>query len=625
MNRLKHFLLNGYTSYENMEGGGSESSNIPNELLVDCKNFYQTESEAHGGITDVVVLGFGLMGKPAVANFASMGLRVHVFDNNPYMTTKWAHNEIQTINRDIDTSNIFAYKERLSNETFRYTQTSLTFGGDIVLIDVLGLPRHSPVHKPTLMITIRKNFANTYNKPNTILLTNELNEHISKQMLRDPKIMHGRFLLPIMDIPYVEVFHNNLNDPPPEIKKVIGWLLSLDFILLGGATYGRQRKALYTNHYELVQNFYRTIKRLKNPRISPKERNSLNLILNIKRHEVKTKVHYLFQPVQWYTKKSLQAFIRKYNIDLEIANQTGIIPDEFLCPITREIMIDPVYLKTNPLKPGHGSGDFHTFERDALTKWLESNDNCPLCRVSLRDTTMTINQTLIDKIKQWIQQTFLRATTSPSMASIHEEDDDLKLLESLEINYEGTVSPGSIENRLSALEEELFYKRCTDILKRYSNKNRIKILMKYIDDTIDNQIPKELSECEEKELKLHQEAEKKKEQEKQKLEQQKIQRYLEQANSELINRTTVLSSSTPISSPIYNNLLIHNKGPRRWSRDLYGLVLKTSQSPKGIIKRIEAMENYLNINNTSTAPKSSNIRLIDIEKTYKLQNMHEFI
>jgi len=52
----------------------------------------------------------------------------------------------------------------------------------------------------------------------------------------------------------------------------------------------------------------------------------------------------------------------------------SVIPDEFLCPITGEIMMDPVNV----------CAEGHIFERAAINRWsAEGQNNCPTCRTPL--------------------------------------------------------------------------------------------------------------------------------------------------------------------------------------------------------------------------------------------------
>ena len=78
----------------------------------------------------------------------------------------------------------------------------------------------------------------------------------------------------------------------------------------------------------------------------------------------------------------------------EIDENNGlIIPDEFLCPLTLEIMQQPVMTRWG-----------HNFERDVLMKWMQYNSHCPMTRnpISLKD--VIVNRALKAKILHWQQE-----------------------------------------------------------------------------------------------------------------------------------------------------------------------------------------------------------------------------
>ena len=66
------------------------------------------------------------------------------------------------------------------------------------------------------------------------------------------------------------------------------------------------------------------------------------------------------------------------------------IPSQFICPITNEIM-------RNPLMSIHG----YNFERNAIFEWLESNSTCPLSRRELSISKLITNCALKTKIHAW--------------------------------------------------------------------------------------------------------------------------------------------------------------------------------------------------------------------------------
>nr|XP_043626531.1 U-box domain-containing protein 44-like [Erigeron canadensis] len=63
----------------------------------------------------------------------------------------------------------------------------------------------------------------------------------------------------------------------------------------------------------------------------------------------------------------------------------------FYCPITREVMVDPVETSSG-----------HTFERTAIKKWLADGSNlCPLTMTPLENLTLRPNKTLRQSIDEW--------------------------------------------------------------------------------------------------------------------------------------------------------------------------------------------------------------------------------
>ncbi|XP_048885511.1 WD repeat, SAM and U-box domain-containing protein 1-like isoform X2 [Brienomyrus brachyistius] len=69
---------------------------------------------------------------------------------------------------------------------------------------------------------------------------------------------------------------------------------------------------------------------------------------------------------------------------------TGV-PDEFLCPITREIMTDPVI-----------AADGFSYEKDAIEGWISSrNRSSPMTNLPLQTTVLTPNRTLKLAIGRW--------------------------------------------------------------------------------------------------------------------------------------------------------------------------------------------------------------------------------
>ena len=68
------------------------------------------------------------------------------------------------------------------------------------------------------------------------------------------------------------------------------------------------------------------------------------------------------------------------------------IPEEFLCPLTLDIMKNPVVSKQGL-----------TFEYAAIAEWLDIyNDSCPLTREELDLPDLTPGKDLKRRIKEWV-------------------------------------------------------------------------------------------------------------------------------------------------------------------------------------------------------------------------------
>ena len=78
-----------------------------------------------------------------------------------------------------------------------------------------------------------------------------------------------------------------------------------------------------------------------------------------------------------------------------IGNPSGIaIPQEFVCPLTLEIMEEPAMTRYG-----------HNFEITALLKWLEDHEDCPLTRKPLGLRDILLNSVLQRRIYFWKKQT----------------------------------------------------------------------------------------------------------------------------------------------------------------------------------------------------------------------------
>ena len=70
------------------------------------------------------------------------------------------------------------------------------------------------------------------------------------------------------------------------------------------------------------------------------------------------------------------------------ASEAREVPDDFICPITAEIMTDPVC-----------TSDGFTYERAAITEWLRTKDTSPKTGAKLESTMLFPNLSLRSVIR----------------------------------------------------------------------------------------------------------------------------------------------------------------------------------------------------------------------------------
>ncbi|KAI8573859.1 hypothetical protein RHMOL_Rhmol01G0308300 [Rhododendron molle] len=91
-------------------------------------------------------------------------------------------------------------------------------------------------------------------------------------------------------------------------------------------------------------------------------------------------------------------------VSAEEAHKSIIIPDDFRCPISLELMRDPVIVSTG-----------QTYERSCIEKWLDAgHDTCPKTQQALSSTALTPNYVLRSLIAQWCEA---NGVESPKRAS----------------------------------------------------------------------------------------------------------------------------------------------------------------------------------------------------------------
>src|SRR3989338_4426394 len=94
------------------------------------------------------------------------------------------------------------------------------------------------------------------------------------------------------------------------------------------------------------------------------------------------------------TYEKMMSDIRKANADLKsrLQGQQQELMETLLCPITQEVMMDPVV-----------AADGHTYERCAIEMWLSNNDRSPLTNFPLPHKDLQTNwmiKALLERLKE---------------------------------------------------------------------------------------------------------------------------------------------------------------------------------------------------------------------------------
>ena len=89
------------------------------------------------------------------------------------------------------------------------------------------------------------------------------------------------------------------------------------------------------------------------------------------------------------------------------------VPEEFICPITNEIM-------KNPLMSIHG----FNFEREAIFEWLQTHSTCPLSRRELNVSKLVTNCALRERIRGWCEANHMMHLLSPRHDHHHNNTND---------------------------------------------------------------------------------------------------------------------------------------------------------------------------------------------------------
>jgi hypothetical protein len=75
------------------------------------------------------------------------------------------------------------------------------------------------------------------------------------------------------------------------------------------------------------------------------------------------------------------------------SDEVEFAPKAFICPITCDVLVDPVY-----------TADGMTYEREAISTWLQANKTSPLTNARLPHSQLVPNFSMLRLITRWRRQ-----------------------------------------------------------------------------------------------------------------------------------------------------------------------------------------------------------------------------
>jgi hypothetical protein len=98
-------------------------------------------------------------------------------------------------------------------------------------------------------------------------------------------------------------------------------------------------------------------------------------------------------PIKNKVQRPLKNTVKKHVKKQAVAVTEPEVPQAFLCPITYELMEDPVV-----------AGDGHTYERQAIEHWFSNRNRSPMTSVVLDSKALLPNFTLKSMIADFKQK-----------------------------------------------------------------------------------------------------------------------------------------------------------------------------------------------------------------------------
>lgn len=183
---------------------------------------------------------------------------------------------------------------------------------------------------------------------------------------------------------------------------------------------------------------------------------SVQIVQEQGRHESLSRSSKICEPKDLETNDVDESCCSTKNPEENKKSDSSIIPDDFLCPISLELMRDPVIVATG-----------QTYERSYIQRWIDcGNTTCPKTQQKLENLKLTPNYALRSLISQWCAEHNVEQPTALTNGRIKKSDGSFRDVSGDIAAIEALVrklSSRSIEERRAAVAEiRSLSKRSTD-------------------------------------------------------------------------------------------------------------------------------------------------------------------
>eukprot|EP00935_MAST-01C_sp_MAST-1C-sp1_P001750 g1750.t1 len=401
-------MSSAFEADERFTGGCTDDYN--QEVAAACR-LYGNE------IQTIAILGAGVLGKCVVTELAFSGVEVNVYDRSPATLAELKESTRQTLSH----LQYEFLKESVDQAVERVhpmdTAEEAVRTADLVIEMVpedLNLKRQVAA------------MVEEHAKPTTILATSTMRlniDAIAQSLHRPENVLGMRFLHPVLLINFVEVTRPSCTCDDAW-GNVVGWLHSLQKLPFPGPTQRRisdseclvlqSRAAALKLERAISQSGgvggegWDKLKDAKAEDLSPGYK-FVPPAPNVKYEKNDSMKFASAEEKETAEQFGLAFRVRRGVVSLK----PGIeVPDDYLCPITRELMVDPVI-----------AADGFAYEREAIERWVQTKKSSPKTNLALNHTMFAPHTNLSEQIEGYLRENTVSSSEAKGEAKDEAKDE----------------------------------------------------------------------------------------------------------------------------------------------------------------------------------------------------------